>query len=139
MSALDFERFQLGRWFDQLKDNPEQLLLGAATPFGAQMWGGLLGKDYEPLVNMWGGPTDATWQAAEAEGVDSGDARNAHAIAQGISQFYAGNYFGGDPSGLLGGQPQTPDNTSTLLAMQQEKRKREAAKNRPKLTGGGLI
>jgi len=139
MSALDFERFQLGRWWDQIKDNPEQMLLGAATPVGAQLWGGLLGKDYEPLVNMWGGPTDSTWNAAAEQGVDSGDARNAHAVAEGIAKLYTANYFGGDPSGLLGGQQQTPDNTSTLLAMEQEKRKREIAKNRPKLTGRGLI
>lgn len=130
--ALSFEKFQLGEWWDRIKDNPETLLLGAADPFGAKLWGGILGKDIEPLVNEFGGPTDSTFQGAKDAGINTGTAQGAHDVAQGVASIYAGNYFGNqlgfDPSGLLGGGQQPADNTAHAQAVELERRKRAASR-----------
>ena len=131
--AFDFEKFALGDIWDRIKDNPEQLLLGAATPVGAELWGGLLGKDFEPFVNEFGGPTDSTIQNAQASGVDTGSAQGLHNVAEGVASIYAGNYFGNqlggfDPTGLLGGGQQPVDNTAHMQALELERRKRQSAR-----------
>ena len=38
---ISFEDAQLKRWGRLIKENPEQLLLGAGTPIGGKMWSGM--------------------------------------------------------------------------------------------------
>lgn len=110
---FDFERFQLSDWWKKAKKNPEQLLLGAGTPFGAKAWGKITGKDYEPFVDAMGGPyggstfsvggsTDGgVYGRARDEGINTTPARNSHNVAHAIAAFYAGGY-GADKLGMGG-------------------------------------
>lgn len=103
-NIFGFEKSKLGNMWGKVKDNPEQLLLGAGDPFSAKMWGGITGKDYEPLVNQWGGATEDDYAKAEAEGINTRDGRAMHGIAQAIAGLYAGKWangrFGGEGSNM---------------------------------------
>lgn len=90
MGILDFEMFNAGHMLKKAVQNPDQLLLGAADPFGAKLWGGITGKNYEPIVNQWGGASDGAYKAAEAKGIDTTAARGAHKAAEAVASFYAG-------------------------------------------------
>lgn len=87
---LDFEAFNAGHMLKKAADNPEQLLLGAADPFGAKVWGSITGKDYSPIVNQWGGATEDAYKAAEAKGINTAAGRGMHNVAQSIAGIYAG-------------------------------------------------
>lgn len=87
---LDFETFNAGHMLKKAADNPEQLLLGAADPFGAKVWGSITGKDYSPIVNQWGGATEDAYKAAEAKGINTAAGRGMHNVAQSIAGIYAG-------------------------------------------------
>lgn len=100
---LKFEGFNAERMLGKAKDNPEQLLLGAADPFGAKLWGGILGKEYTPIVNQWGGASDDTYTAAQQAGINTGPGRTGHNIAQAIAAMYAGNYGANQLGGMFGG------------------------------------
>ena len=108
-NIFDFEKFKLGNMWGKVKDNPEQLLLGAGDPFSAKVWGGVTGKDYEPLVDQWGGATKDDYAKAEAAGIDTSDGRAMHGIARAIAGMYAGKWaggrFGGEGSGIQSKQP----------------------------------
>lgn len=108
-NIFGFETSKLGNMWGKIKDNPEQLLLGAGDPFSAKMWGGVTGKDYEPLVDQWGGATKDDYAKAEAEGIDTRDGRAMHGIAQIIAGMYAGKWangrFGGEGSELPSDKP----------------------------------
>jgi hypothetical protein len=107
--ALKFEKFQLEEWWDGIKENPEQLLLGAADPVGAELWGGITGKDYQPMVSEWGGPTEETFAKAEAEGIDTESAGKIHEVAEGIAQAYAMDWGFGELGEFMGGKDVDPD------------------------------
>lgn len=100
--VLNFEGFNLKNIGDKISKNPEQLLLGAGDPFSAGVWSKITGKDYQPLVNQWGGATDDTYQKAEALGINTGPGKKMHGLAQGIAGLFAGNYGAGKLGGLLG-------------------------------------
>jgi hypothetical protein len=107
--GVGFEGFNLKNIGKKIAKNPEQLLLGAGDPLSAGVWGKVTGKDYEPLVNEWGGATDDTYQKAQAEGINTGPGKSMHGIAQGIAGLFAGNYgagqlgFGGAGGSAQGG------------------------------------
>ena len=120
--ALGFEKFQLSDWWRKAKKNPEQLLLGAADPWGAKLWGKVLGKDYEPFVDQMGGPYGGStisafgkndggvYGRAEAAGVDTKSAKGIHDAAHVLSALFAGGYGasalgggGGAAAGTAGG------------------------------------
>ena len=91
---LDFEGFNLSDIWGKIKDNPEQLLLGAGTPIGAKLWGEILGKDYEPMVNVLGGPmgsgfmglgSGGVYNRAQAEGINTKSAIQMHDLAEVIA------------------------------------------------------
>lgn len=88
--VFKFERFKLGNMWGKIKDNPEQLLLGAGDPLSAKAWGGVTGKDYEPLVDQWGGATKDDYKKAEAAGIDTSAGKGMHGIARAIASVYAG-------------------------------------------------
>jgi len=102
MGILDFELFNAGHMAQQALKNPDQMLLGAADPLGAKVWSGITGKDYEPIVNQWGGASDGAYEAAEATGINTGSARGAHQVAQTIAGIFAGGALGGAMGGGAG-------------------------------------
>lgn len=87
---LNFEAFNAGHMLNKAAKNPEQLLLGAADPLGAKLWGGITGKEYSPIVNEWGGATEDAYKAAEAKGINTAAGRGMHNVAQSIAGIYAG-------------------------------------------------
>lgn len=113
---FDFERFQLKDWFGKIKDNPEQLVIGAGDPFSAKMWSEITGKDYEPFVDAMGGPyggstlsvggsTDGgVYGRARDAGINTRPARDTHNVAHVIAAIMATNgAMGGVSSGAAGG------------------------------------
>jgi len=98
---IEFERFQLDKWKDMIKEDPERIFIGAMfAPGGEQVWGKALGKDYEPSVNLWGGPRGRTFEEAEAEGIDTSASRGMHSLAEGIAKMYAFNWATGAIQGF---------------------------------------
>jgi hypothetical protein len=89
-----FEMSQLSDWGEKFKRNPEQLLIGAGDPFSAKMWNGILGTDYQPYVNQYGGPTKESYQSAEEKGVDTSNSQGSHQVAQAIASYYGGEALG---------------------------------------------
>jgi hypothetical protein len=92
MGILDFELFNAKHMLQQLGDDPERLFLGAADPLSSKLWGGILGKDYEPIIDQWGGAAPGSYEAAEKAGINTKDAKAAHQVAQMVAAMYAGNY-----------------------------------------------
>ena len=140
--ALSFEKFQLKDVWDQIREDPWRIFLGSGTPLSTGMWNGLLGRDDEPIMNQWGGPTEERFARAQEDGIDTESAEGAHAVAQGISQMYAGNYLTGGGgvgvedwaglgSGLLGAPPTQTDNSAHDMAVEAEKRKRMQSNRKP--------
>lgn len=114
MDILDFELFNAGHMAKQAFKNPDQLLLGAADPFGAKLWSGITGKDYEPIVNQWGGASDGAYEAAEAKGINTGSAKSAHQVSQAIAGIFAGGALGG---AMGGGASAASGNAAQGLSM----------------------
>lgn len=90
--VFEFERHKLKNMGKKVKENPEQLLIGAGDPFSAKVWGKVLNKDYEPLVDQWGGATKDDYKSAEAAGIDTKAGKGMHSVARAIASIYAGNY-----------------------------------------------
>ena len=92
----DFERSNLKGMFDKVKEDPKRLLspVPMVDPIGTKI-GSSLGfgeKDAQPLVNQWGGATEESYAAAEAQGIDTGPGRAMHDVAQTIAASYALGY-----------------------------------------------
>lgn len=106
---FDFEKFNLKEMWNKVREDPERLFLGAADPIGGKLWGEILHKDYDPIVNQWGGPTGSTFDKAAANGVDTGWSESSHDAARVIAGLFAGNYaagaagFGGGAGGAEAG------------------------------------
>jgi len=92
MGILDFELFNAKHMLKQLGDDPERIFLGAADPLSSKVWGGILGKDYDPIVDQWGGASHKAYSEAEKAGIDTKDAHNAHRVARVIAAIIAGGY-----------------------------------------------
>lgn len=89
-------------WFSEqwkaIKDDPERLLLGAMTPVGSKLWGGITGEDYKPVMDVWGGPSADVYASGEAKGLNMGPAHDSHRIARAVAAMgMAGG--GSAPSG----------------------------------------
>ena len=101
---LGFELFNLKDIFKGIKKDPERLFLGAADPFSSKMWGGITGKDYEPLIDQMGGPygghtisafgnnEGGVYGRAEQAGIDTGAGKGMNDLAHVIAAIFAGNY-----------------------------------------------
>jgi hypothetical protein len=89
---LKFEGFNLKTMLKKAGDDPERLFLGAADPAGSKFWGKVTGKDYEPIVDQWGGASNDTYDKAHAAGVRTGPGKTMHHIARAIAAWYAGGY-----------------------------------------------
>lgn len=113
-SIGDIFKFQnfLGKdVLEKYKEDPERALLGINTPFESKAWGAVLGKDYEPTVDMFGGNTEKQANSATASGINTSPGEKMHDLARGITSLFAGGYglgqlvngmgiggFGGAPS-----------------------------------------
>jgi hypothetical protein len=86
----DFEKFNLQEMLKKVRKNPEQLLLGAADPLGADMWSNITGKEYDPIVDQWGGASKDTYRNAARRGINVGPGATMHGIARSIAGSYAG-------------------------------------------------
>jgi len=93
--ALEFEQFQLGDWWEQIKEDPERIFIGAIDPISSDVWGFALGKDYEPMINQWGGATNKRFVRFEEEGGNAEPAMFMHDTAKSIAKSYAAAYAGG--------------------------------------------
>lgn len=89
-NVAKFEVSNLKTMLKGAKKNPLSLALGAATPVGAKLWGGITGKKFTPLVNMYGGPTEQSFLDAEAKGIDTGLSRGSHKMAEAVASIWGG-------------------------------------------------
>lgn len=95
-SLLGNESSHIGNLFSGFgAKNGEQLLLGAADPLSAKLWGGVTGQHFTPMVGQLGGETNAQYAQSDAQGVNTGPARFMGGIANAIAGAEAGGYFGG--------------------------------------------
>lgn len=94
--------------------NGEQLLLGAADPIGAKLWGGVTGQNFTPMVTQLGGETPTQYGQSDAQGVNTGPSRFMGSIADAIAGAEAGSYFN-VPGGLFtaGSNALTPGETNS--------------------------
>jgi hypothetical protein len=97
-----FETFSLKDQFGKLKKNPERAFIGAMDKGGSMAWGKLLGKDYEPMTDWFGGAPSDAYGKAEAAGINVAPGRSMHNVAKSIVGIYAGGY-GADKLGMIGG------------------------------------
>lgn len=97
-----FEKFNLGRMWDQVKEDPERLLYGSADPFSTKVWNGVLGTDDKPIVDQWGGAAPQRYQEAEDAGIDTTSGHNMHRVARLVAALYAGGAAGNAMGGAGG-------------------------------------
>jgi hypothetical protein len=69
LGILSGPLFHMGQVLDTYKNNPEQALLGINTPAESKIWNEALGTNYQPVVNMYGGPTAQDYSLAQQQGV----------------------------------------------------------------------
>src|SRR6185369_7845921 len=83
-------------------------LLGINNPVETSVWGKILGKDYEPTIDIYGGNTKNQASNAAASGINTGPGEKAHDVARAITSLVAGGYgagalFGGGGAAAAGG------------------------------------
>jgi hypothetical protein len=98
-----FEKFNFKDMAKKIKDDPERLFIGAGDEVGSKFWGKVTGKDYEPIVNQWGGASDGAYQRAEQSGINTKAGRRAHDVAEAIAAYYVLNGGSGGGSPEAGG------------------------------------
>jgi hypothetical protein len=96
----NFGLHHLEQTWKAYEDDPERALLGINTPLESWAWGELLDKDYDPTVNMYGGPTKENYRTAEEKGIDTGGA----SVIQWTVESFISAYVGGRASGSAFGQ-----------------------------------
>jgi hypothetical protein len=113
--AFKFELFNLKDMWGKLKDNPERAFIGAIDPISSKLWGKVLNKDYEPIVDQLGGPygghtisafgnkDGGVYERAEAAGVPTNAAGNLHDVAHVVAAMYGTAGLGNAASGMFGG------------------------------------
>lgn len=67
--------------------NPTRLLTGI-DPASTKVWNTVLGRDDQPLVNVYGSPGQQYYDQAKAEGIDTGAAQQFHGVADKIASYY---------------------------------------------------
>lgn len=92
-----------GDVFQSYLKDPERPFLGINTPFESEVWGSVLGKNYEPNVTMMGGMTQAGQVAAARGGTDMSLASPLYKTADTIAGYYGGNAAEGALGGLFSG------------------------------------
>lgn len=97
--VFNFEQFNAKEMLNKIGKDPERIFIGAADPFASKVWGKILNKDYEPVVDQWGGASADTYDKARAQGINTGPGATMHGVARTI----AGMYAGGAASNAMGG------------------------------------
>jgi hypothetical protein len=92
--ALKFEAFNTKKIVKGILKNPERLLTGAVDPLGTKIANEMYGTEWDPLVNQLGGATEQTFADAEAQGLDTGLARDLHKTAGLVAGVWGGNALG---------------------------------------------
>lgn len=110
MDSINTERIHFENQLESWKESPERLALGINTPLETELWGSILGKEYDPNVNMYGGPTKADYQQSAEEGNDPSLSSASHNATEGIIGGWAGAYAGGTEYG------QSPYGKPTIAA-----------------------
>lgn len=100
--ALKFEGFNVKNILKDIGKNPERLLTGAVDPLGTKISNTMFGTDHDPVVNQLGGATEQRFADAEAEGLDTGLARDLHQTAGLVAGVWGGNALGNLASTGLG-------------------------------------
>lgn len=103
--VVNFESFNLGDMWKQIQKDPERIFLGAADPLSSKMWSKVTGKDYEPILDQWGGASDGAYRRAEEAGIDTGAGKSMHGLAKAIASIYAGGAASNGMGGMMGGSP----------------------------------
>lgn len=99
---FNFQKYLGKDVFKKWKDNPERAVLGINTPLESKLWGGILGKNYEPTIDMFGGNTENQARGATASGINTGPGEKVHDVARAIASIIAGGYGAGQ-LGMFGG------------------------------------
>lgn len=92
-NALRFEKSRLGDMWEGIKKDPKRLVLGV-DPLSTGAWNAVLGRNDQPIVGDFGGPTQANYDNAEAKGIPTGSAQTLNGVAKFISSFYGGQAAG---------------------------------------------
>lgn len=89
---LAFEKNNLSYWWDAIKKDPERLLMPifGADPIQSKVFGEILNKDYEPMLNQMGGPSKGAYIDAAKKGIDTSSSAGAHQVAAAVASWYAG-------------------------------------------------
>lgn len=97
----------MGNLFKQIGEDPvkslEQFGLGAADPLGAKLWGGVTGQNFTPMVNQFGGETQAQYEQSKAQGVNVGPSMTLGGIADTVAGIWGGSAAGRALGGAFGG------------------------------------
>ena len=94
-SLIQTPVYQAQSMLDTYSNNPGQALVGANTPLETNLWNKVLGTNMTPTMNMYGGPSEATYAKAKQEGVDLSAGRAADSIAPAAIGAVAGAFTGG--------------------------------------------
>lgn len=81
---------------------PTRLLTGI-DPFSTKLWNGVLGRDDEAMVGMFGSPGEQYYRRAEADGIDTSAARQFHTVADAVAGFFGAQGLGNVLGGAAGG------------------------------------
>jgi hypothetical protein len=98
---LDFAKFNVSDQWRKVKEDPERPFIGAMDQAGSKVWGTLLGKDYEPMTDWYGGAPFQTYDRAEAKGINTKPFGTGQTIANAITSLFVGGY-GAEQLGGLG-------------------------------------
>lgn len=94
-SLIQTPVYQAQSMLDSYSKAPGQALIGANTPLETNIWNKILGTNMTPTMNMYGGPSEATYAKAKREGVDLSAGRAADSIAPAVAGAVAGAFTGG--------------------------------------------
>lgn len=102
-SLIQTPVYQAQSMLDSYSKSPGQALIGANTPLETNLWNKVLGTNMTPTMNMYGGPSEATYAQAQREGVDLSAGRAADSVAPAVAGAF-GSVFGGPVGGMAASQ-----------------------------------
>lgn len=102
---FDFENMFTGSFVEDIFDKPSRLITGI-DPASTKVWNKVLGRDDEPLVNVFGSPGKKYYEEAAKKGINTKAAGTLHTIADTIAGFYGAQGLAGiggsGPAGYMG-------------------------------------
>lgn len=98
---LGFENSFSSDFTKDIFKHPTRLLTGI-DPLSTKISNGLLGRDDEALVNMFGSPGQQYYDSAEAKGIDTGAGQGFHKVADGVAGIFGAAGLAGIGAGAAG-------------------------------------